>query len=179
MELPCSRRANEVASSELWRRASTRMPWPAELTTSEKGDRKEEVNLDQRRACTGSTSTETMATAHLIHGYIGVGKTTFARRLERDLRAIRFSHDEWMTALYGRDPPANLFREYADRITSVIWTLWPRCLTLGQDVTSRSELLESRATRRGAADCSRKRRHLSPVSGTLCRRDSLGSRIRP
>jgi predicted kinase len=75
-----------------------------------------------------------MATAHLIHGYIGAGKTTFALRLERDLCAIRFSHDEWVTALYGNDPPADLFSEYARRVTSVIWTLWPRCLVLGQDV---------------------------------------------
>jgi predicted kinase len=46
-----------------------------------------------------------MATAHLIHGYLGAGKTTFARRLEEELPAIRFSHDEWMTNLYGDDPP--------------------------------------------------------------------------
>jgi predicted kinase len=32
-----------------------------------------------------------MATAHLIHGFLGVGKTTFARQLEGRLPAIRFS----------------------------------------------------------------------------------------
>jgi predicted kinase len=31
-----------------------------------------------------------MPTAHLIHGYLGAGKTTFARQLERDIPAIRF-----------------------------------------------------------------------------------------
>jgi predicted kinase len=35
-----------------------------------------------------------MATAHLIHGFLGVGKTTLARRLEQMIPAIRFSHDE-------------------------------------------------------------------------------------
>jgi hypothetical protein len=35
-----------------------------------------------------------MATAHLSHGFLGVGKTTLARRLEKDIPAIRFSHDE-------------------------------------------------------------------------------------
>jgi len=35
-----------------------------------------------------------MSAAHLIHGYLGAGKTTFARQLERDIPAIRFSHDE-------------------------------------------------------------------------------------
>lgn len=42
-----------------------------------------------------------MATAHLIHGFLGVGKTTFARQLEERLPAIRFSHDEWMARRYG------------------------------------------------------------------------------
>ena len=32
-----------------------------------------------------------MATAHLIYGYLGAGKTTFAKKLERELPAIRFS----------------------------------------------------------------------------------------
>jgi SpoVK/Ycf46/Vps4 family AAA+-type ATPase len=32
-----------------------------------------------------------MATAHLLHGYIGVGKTTLARRLEDELSAVRFT----------------------------------------------------------------------------------------
>jgi predicted kinase len=53
-----------------------------------------------------------MPTAHLIHGYVGAGKTTFARRLEQELPAIRFSHDEWMTRLYGDDPPVDQFPEF-------------------------------------------------------------------
>ncbi|GAA2756515.1 putative kinase [Actinopolymorpha rutila] len=44
-----------------------------------------------------------MPTAHLIHGYIGAGKTTLAKRLERDADAVRFTLDEWLTALYGDD----------------------------------------------------------------------------
>jgi predicted kinase len=58
-----------------------------------------------------------MAKAHLIHGYLGAGKTTFARRLEQELRAIRFTHDEWMSRLYGDDPSADMFPEYAERIS--------------------------------------------------------------
>lgn len=41
-----------------------------------------------------------MATAHLIHGYIGAGKTTFARRLETELPAVRFTHDEGMARFF-------------------------------------------------------------------------------
>jgi hypothetical protein len=50
-----------------------------------------------------------MPSAHLIYGYLGAGKTTFARQLERDIPAIRFSHDEWMVRLYGDDPPIEQF----------------------------------------------------------------------
>ena len=76
----------------------------------------------------------TAATAHLVHGYIGAGKTTFARALEARLPAVRFTHDEWMVALYGRDPPAALFPEYSRRVLALIDAQWMRCLALGLDV---------------------------------------------
>ena len=75
-----------------------------------------------------------MATAHLIHGYIGAGKTTFSRRLEHRTSAIRFTHDEWMKALYGDDPPEENFAEYSERISGLMESLWTRCLQIGVDV---------------------------------------------
>jgi predicted kinase len=75
-----------------------------------------------------------MPMAHLIHGYLGVGKTTFARRLERDISAIRFSHDEWMTRLYGDDPPIEHFAEFYRRVSEQTEEVWSRCLELGLDV---------------------------------------------
>jgi predicted kinase len=93
-----------------------------------------------------------MATANLIHGYLGAGKTTFARRLENDLPAIRFSHDEWMTRLYGNDPPVDEFPELKRRVSEQIDKIWPRCLELGLDVVldlgfwSRQQRDETRAT---------------------------------
>jgi len=93
-----------------------------------------------------------MATAHLIHGFLGAGKTTFARQLERELPAIRFTQDEWMTHLYGNDPPPNEFPVFFCRISELIATLWPRCLELGVDVIldlhfwSREQRDETRAT---------------------------------
>ena len=75
-----------------------------------------------------------MPTAHMIHGYLGAGKTTFARRLEQELPAIRFSHDEWMARLYGIDPPVEQFADYGSRVSAQIDSLWPRCLELGLDV---------------------------------------------
>lgn len=75
-----------------------------------------------------------MPTAHLIHGFLGVGKTTFARQLERKTKAVRFSPDEWVTQIYGSDPPAAQFDDNIQRIYSLVNDLWPRVLTAGSDV---------------------------------------------
>jgi len=75
-----------------------------------------------------------MPTAHLIHGYLGAGKTTLAHRLEREFAAVRFSHDEWMSRLYGDDPPLDGFAEGAARVRQLMHPIWTRCITLGVDV---------------------------------------------
>src|ERR1700746_2255549 len=75
-----------------------------------------------------------MATAHLIHGFLGVGKTTFARQLEERLPAIRFSHDEWMARLYGDDTPVEYFADFYRRVWEQMEDVWPRCLELGLNV---------------------------------------------
>lgn len=96
-----------------------------------------------------------MAIAHLVHGYLGAGKTTFARRLEQKLPAIRFSHDEWMTSLYGDDPPMDQFPEFHQRVSKLIDAQWTRCVKLGLDVVldfgfwSRRQRDETRATAAG------------------------------
>ena len=75
-----------------------------------------------------------MAVAHLIHGFIGSGKTTYAKKLEKALPALRFSIDEWITQLYGQNPPSDRFDEYHDRASTVIWQVAIQALQLGQDV---------------------------------------------
>jgi len=45
-----------------------------------------------------------MATIHLMHGFIGVGKTTVAKKLEEKASAKRLTHDEIMLERYGRNP---------------------------------------------------------------------------
>ena len=71
-----------------------------------------------------------MPTAHLIHGFLGAGKTTFARQLEQRIPAIRFSHDEWMARLYGVDPPVERFEELYQRVWVQMEEVWRRCLDL-------------------------------------------------
>ena len=99
-----------------------------------------------------------MATAHLIYGYLGAGKTTYARRLERDIGAVRFTPDEWMSRLFGQDPPAAIFQEKAAAILEIMEPLWLRCLALGVDV-----VLDYGFWRRSERDCARR---LASEAGT-------------
>jgi predicted kinase len=68
----------------------------------------------------------------MIHGYLGAGKTTFARKLEEDLPAIRFSMDEWVTHIFGSDhlDPETMLAPVCD----LIERCWTRCVELGLDV---------------------------------------------
>lgn len=80
-----------------------------------------------------------MATLHLIHGFCGSGKTTFAKKLEKKLDAIRlnvirFTHDEWMVAFFGINPPKDHFKKYSENIESLIFKFTEQLLRLGIDV---------------------------------------------
>ena len=73
-------------------------------------------------------------TIHAIHGFIGAGKTTFARQLETQLPALRLNSDEWMVQLYGPDPPEEVFRPGIVRVNVLMRQLAERALTLGLHV---------------------------------------------
>ncbi|GAA0526144.1 putative kinase [Rhizomicrobium palustre] len=75
-----------------------------------------------------------MATAHLLHGFLGAGKTTFAKALERRCNGVRFTHDEWMRALYGEDPPEAEFADAAARVHRLMEQVWRQCLVAGVDI---------------------------------------------
>jgi len=74
-----------------------------------------------------------IGTAHLIYGFAGAGKTTFARQLELALPAVRFTHDEWMHKLYGPTPSAEDFQNLPV-LRDLIWQHASRMLELGCDV---------------------------------------------
>jgi len=75
-----------------------------------------------------------MAIAHLLFGFLGSGKTTLAKALERQHRAMRFTPDEWMARLFGEDPPAAIFQEKAAAIIELLEPIWTGCLGRGVDV---------------------------------------------
>jgi hypothetical protein len=75
-----------------------------------------------------------MPTTHLIHGFLGAGKTTFAKRLAVAHGAVRYSPDEWMVRLHGIDPPADRFAGFLEEIYARINAAWPADLENGHDV---------------------------------------------
>ena len=66
----------------------------------------------------------------VVCGLPGSGKTTLARRLEKELHAVRFCPDEWLTAL-----AVDLHDEAArDRVEKLQWKLAQDLLLLGLTV---------------------------------------------
>ena len=64
---------------------------------------------------------------HLICGSTGAGKTTYSLRLSDRLGAVRFSIDEWMTALFWMDTPQPIdpawSMERVERCFTQIWAV--------------------------------------------------------
>ncbi len=96
--------------------------------------------------------------AHMLYGFVGAGKTTFAKKLEKETGALRFTTDEWMISLYGSNPPAEKFAEYYERTTKLLLDTAFKCLKAGVDIIldagfwsrSRRDKMRNRITKAGA-----------------------------
>ena len=76
-----------------------------------------------------------MTVVHLIHGYLGVGKTTFAKQLEADTGAVRLSADEWYLRLYTDGGPAEALDDaLAARLNGQLEELWTTLVRRGVEV---------------------------------------------
>ena len=53
---------------------------------------------------------------YLICGFIGAGKTTFAKKLEEKTGAVRITKDEWSISLIGNDPTIDGFEQWDRKI---------------------------------------------------------------
>lgn len=117
-----------------------------------------------------------MAIAYLIHGFVGVGKTTYATELEQTFPAMRFSIDDWMTALYGQNPPEEKFEDYHERTTGLIWSVAARVLELDRDV-----ILDFGFWSRASRDEARHRIEAlgaeAVLYGVACSEDVMRSRV--
>ena len=72
----------------------------------------------------------TQPTLFLTVGLPGTGKTTEARRIELQKKALRLTKDEWVRALYGLAPPSSA----SDVIEGRLIEIGLRALDLGIDV---------------------------------------------
>ena len=53
---------------------------------------------------------------YLICGFIGAGKTTFAKKLEEETGAVRITKDEWSIRLIGNDPTIDGYAQWDQKI---------------------------------------------------------------
>lgn len=71
---------------------------------------------------------------YLICGFIGAGKTTFAKKLEERTGAVRITKDEWLIRLIGNDPTvdgfADLDRKVCDLSRDVAFRLAEKGVTV-------------------------------------------------
>jgi predicted kinase len=59
---------------------------------------------------------KTQPIVYVICGFIGAGKTTFARKLEEKTGAVRITKDEWSIRLIGNDPTIDGYEEWDTKI---------------------------------------------------------------
>ena len=71
------------------------------------------------------------STIHLIHGYLGSGKTTFAKDLERQTGGLRISRDDWLIGL-SQDHVV-LDPVLLASLNELLGDLWPRIAAAGAD----------------------------------------------
>ena len=75
-----------------------------------------------------------MATLHMMVGLPGSGKTTEAKKLEKELGALRLTPDEWQYFLFGHDINEPEHDERHTKIEEVMWEIAVKVLKLGCDV---------------------------------------------
>jgi len=73
--------------------------------------------------------------AYVICGFIGAGKTTFARKLEHETNAIRITKDEWIIRIFGNKVTFDKnFERYDKNITELATDIAFKILKSGKDV---------------------------------------------
>src|SRR5919199_953864 len=58
-------------------------------------------------------------TVYLLCGFIGAGKTTFARELEARTGAVRITKDEWLVRLVGNDPTIAGYADWDHKVVGL------------------------------------------------------------
>ena len=58
-------------------------------------------------------------TVYVLCGFIGAGKTTFAKKLEQKTGAVRITKDEWLIRLIGNDPTIDGYEDYDSKVVGL------------------------------------------------------------
>ena len=78
---------------------------------------------------------KTQPIVYVICGFIGAGKTTFARKLEKETGAIRITKDEWVAKIFGNKITSDKnFEKYDKNITELATNIAFKILRAGKDV---------------------------------------------
>jgi predicted kinase len=76
--------------------------------------------------------------AHIVFGRQGAGKSTYSKKLSKEVKGVHFSIDEWMWKLYGQDLPKAMnlkwIMERVDRCEQQIWAMARQIAACGVDV---------------------------------------------
>jgi predicted kinase len=75
-----------------------------------------------------------MATAYLMSGFAGAGKTTLARTLAAEKKAIRFTPDDWMESLFADSLSHDEFSRFFGRVCGLVWDVASQLLSAGHNV---------------------------------------------
>lgn len=73
-------------------------------------------------------------TLHLICGLPASGKTTLAKEIEASAEAVRFSPDEWIKCIWGKEDAEKTGNNYRDEIEQLQWKIAKQFLVSGRDV---------------------------------------------
>ena len=75
-----------------------------------------------------------MPTLHLMVGLPCSGKTTYAKKIEKECNALRLTPDIWHLQLFGQDAEDDAHNKSHDTIEKIMWDVAERVLTLGNNV---------------------------------------------
>ncbi|SRR5258706_15697530 len=74
-------------------------------------------------------------TVYIICGFIGAGKTTFSKKLEKNTGAVRITKDEWLVWIFGNSAPAKEnYAEIDARVTTLARDFAFQLIEKGLDV---------------------------------------------
>lgn len=75
-----------------------------------------------------------MATAYVMVGFAGAGKTTFAKRISSEKGVVRLTPDDLMQRLFPETIALEDFSRYFGRVCDLVWEVATQLLHNGQDV---------------------------------------------